>query len=216
MTASAIGSTSAAVRCEQAIAGGGRQRPQRRGHQLRAAEDHRRHESGRLVELVVTAGRAGEQGDAVPGTAASTTSGPTRSADGRRPGAVPRDRVTDIAVGGGGMADVEQPARARAPAARPASSARVGAPEQLDPIADVGQHRPAVASARRNAWPDASRQTAGRAPSPAEKSGRWSGTRGSSTSSGGSSRRPHRAGARDEWTMFGGAAISTSTSSISR
>ena len=52
---------------------------------------------------------------------------------------------------------------------------------------------------------------------PSGESGRWPGTRGSRTRSAGSSRRPsHPTDARCALTMLGGAAISTSTSSISR
>ena len=218
MTASAIGSMIARGRRELPVSRGGRQRPQRRGHQLRAAEDHRGHQTGGLVEPVVATGCAGQQRDS--GRHRQFRRHQIRSGQRAVVGEVQRGPVgvADVAVGGGRVPDEQQPARLPGELVAPARRGRRRC---------GGTARPSVTT---------SGSTARRAISAAKC--RASGVSGDGLPEHRAQRRVRplarharvedqqrrdRRGARPnppacarECTMFGGAAIRTSASSIRR
>ncbi len=217
MIASAIGSASRRMR-ELPIPGRGRQRPQRRGHQFGAAQDHRRHQTGRLVELVVATRRAGQQRD--PRRHRQSRRHHVRRAD------TGRSSARCSARGRRGRRRRRRPWRGRrtaggwgAASSSPASHAAVGVgragrvrrrpPRRAAPLA--------APSIRRSGAPTPSRSTVGRARNPARNRAAARARAGRAPAvAGRRAGRPSRSGVRGELTMFGGAAISTSTSSISR
>ena len=125
--------------------------------------------------------------------------------------------MADIAVGRRRVADVEQPARRLREETGQPCAARIGAPEQLDRRCDTGKYGPPLHQVAEMARQRRLRRRSYRGPSRAASRavGRAPADRVPAAAAR-SSCCPSRRACAMRCTMFGGAAINTSTSSISR